>query len=138
MKKATFATMFTVALTLLLTGMVSAGTVITGNTDKHNGVSGSGSEYVQINPNPDAEPAAEMAPVRRSYCFFWGLIGRCGFQVETSFEAMTVSDSDIQSEQPETELKDSQNYRSILWGAVQWSKRDAGATPDELNNEAHK
>lgn len=130
--------MFTVALTLMLTGIASAETVTIGNTDKHNGATGSGSEYVQINPNPDAEPAAEMTPARRSYCFFWGLIGPCGFQAETSFEAMTVSDSDIQSEQPETELKDSQNYRSILWGAVQWSKRDTGATPDELNNEAHK
>lgn len=138
MKKATFATMFTVAVTLLLTGIASAETVTIGNTDKHIGVSGSGAEHVQINPIPDAETAAEMAPASRSYCFFWGLIGRCGFQAETSFEAMTVSDSDIQPEQPDTELKDSKKYRSILWGAVQWSKRDTGATPDELNNEAHK
>lgn len=68
---------------------------------------------------------------KRSLCLFWGLIGNCGFQAEASFEADLGKVSDLGAEQSETELADSKNYRSILWGAVQWSKRTSDKTHDE-------
>ena len=79
----------------------------------------------------DSATDTEESSGGSSVCLFWGLIGSCGFEAEASTETESGNISGMHSDQADVELTGDPNKRSILWGAVQWSRGTADATPEE-------
>jgi len=135
MKNSISFALVTLVLTLLLFVGASAGTQAVNSIDKHTDEYGLWSANIFIETNSISETDNDVASTKRSLCLFWGLIGNCGFQIETSFEKIEGNAPVKQEKRSEMETKSSQNSRSILWGAVQWSKKDKSIKPEENKNE---
>lgn len=83
----------------------------------------------------EAASAPETTDSKRQLCLFWGLIGNCGFKASVAVESSLDTGEEPQGEMAELHGETRQHeYRSVLWGAVQWRTRNTAVAPADAES----
>lgn len=83
----------------------------------------------------EAASAPETTDSKRQLCLFWGLIGNCGFKASAAVESSLDTRGEPQGEMAELHGEIRQHeYRSVLWGAVQWRTRNTAVAPADAES----